>query len=143
MSIRSSTETETTTLPTSPPAWKLCLIELPPPNIYRFVDTAPHYEDIRTHGVNDVNINCYYGLVIAGISDLTRPAEQLSTSQTMALAATGCIWCRYSLVVIPKNYNLFSVNFFVATTQLYQLYRAFAHQRSLKEQEGTNTVKQV
>ncbi|KAK4881996.1 hypothetical protein RN001_005315 [Aquatica leii] len=77
-----------------------------------------------------------WGLVVAGIGDLRRPAEQLSVPQTVALAATGCIWCRYSLVVIPKNYNLFSVNFFVAATQLYQLYRAIGYQRSLKQQEN-------
>ncbi|KAB0789956.1 hypothetical protein PPYR_04002 [Photinus pyralis] len=71
-----------------------------------------------------------WGLVIAGISDLQRPAEKISLAQTSALAATGVIWCRYSLVIIPKNYNLFSVNFFVALTQLYQLSRAIQYQRS-------------
>lgn len=65
-----------------------------------------------------------WGLVIAGIGDLTRPAEALSIPQTLALAATGVIWSRYSLVIIPKNYSLFSVNLFVAGTQLFQLYRA-------------------
>lgn len=61
---------------------------------------------------------------MAGIADLTRPAEKISPAQTVALAATGVIWSRYSLVIIPKNYSLFSVNVFVAFTQLYQLYRA-------------------
>lgn len=78
-----------------------------------------------------------WGLVIAGISDLTRPANQLSLQQTTALAATGLIWSRYSLVIIPKNYSLFSVNVFVAVTQCYQLYRAYRYQQSLKE---TNKV---
>ncbi|KAF2885512.1 hypothetical protein ILUMI_20662 [Ignelater luminosus] len=73
-----------------------------------------------------------WGLVIAGIGDLARPADKLSVPQSAALAATGVIWSRYSLVIIPKNYSLFSVNVFVATTQLYQLYRAFRHQQSLK-----------
>lgn len=71
-----------------------------------------------------------WGLVIAGIGDLQRPAEKISIGQTSALAATGVIWCRYSLVIIPKNYTLFSVNFFVAITQLYQLSRAIRYQRS-------------
>lgn len=61
---------------------------------------------------------------MAGIADLTRPADKISPAQTAALAATGVIWSRYSLVIIPKNYSLFSVNVFVAFTQLYQLYRA-------------------
>jgi hypothetical protein len=74
-----------------------------------------------------------WGLVIAGIGDLTRPAEKLSVQQSAALAATGVIWSRYSLVIKPKNWSLFSVNVFVAGTQLYQLYRAFSYQRSLKE----------
>ncbi|KAI4459482.1 hypothetical protein MML48_6g00008261 [Holotrichia oblita] len=65
-----------------------------------------------------------WGLVIAGISDLRRPVDQLSIAQSASLAATGVIWSRYSLVIIPKNYGLFSVNVFVAMTQLYQLYRA-------------------
>ena len=44
-----------------------------------------------------------WGLVIAGISDLTRPADKLSLPQTVALASSGFIWSRYSLVIIPKK----------------------------------------
>ncbi|RZC38571.1 MPC domain containing protein [Asbolus verrucosus] len=76
---------------------------------------------------------CKWGLVIAGLSDLvTRPADKLSIPQTTSLAITGVIWSRYSLVIIPKNYNLFSVNVFVALTQLCQLYRALDYQRQHK-----------
>ncbi|XP_063850921.1 mitochondrial pyruvate carrier 2-like isoform X2 [Scylla paramamosain] len=64
-----------------------------------------------------------WGLVIAGLGDLARPAEKLSASQSTALAATGTIWSRYSLVIIPKNWYLFSVNMFVAGTGIYQLCR--------------------
>ncbi|EDS38555.1 conserved hypothetical protein [Culex quinquefasciatus] len=71
-----------------------------------------------------------WGLVIAGLSDLRRPADQLSVSQSASLAATGLIWSRYSLVIIPKNYGLFSVNLFVAFTQLAQLYRAWDYART-------------
>ena len=35
------------------------------------------------------------------------------------------IWSRYSLVIIPKNFNLLSVNMFVAWTGLYQLFRIY------------------
>ncbi|CAG9765162.1 unnamed protein product [Ceutorhynchus assimilis] len=80
-----------------------------------------------------------WGLVIAGIADLKRPAENISPPQTMALAATGVIWSRYSLVIIPKNYNLFSVNVFVAITQLYQLYKAISYQRSLASKRPTTS----
>lgn len=73
-----------------------------------------------------------WALVIAGIGDLARPAEKLSASQSTALAATGIIWSRYSMVIIPKNYNLFSVNIFVALTGLYQLLRIYRYQQTLK-----------
>lgn len=35
-----------------------------------------------------------WGLVAAGLKDLARPAEKLSVSQNVALAATGFIWVR-------------------------------------------------
>lgn len=76
-----------------------------------------------------------WGLVVAGIGDLNRPAEKLSVSQSGALAATGLIWSRYSLVIIPKNWSLFSVNVFVAATSIYQLARAYKYQQSLKQNE--------
>lgn len=74
---------------------------------------------------------------MAGLKDLSRPAEQLSVPQAASLAATGIIWSRYSLVIIPKNYGLFSVNVFVALTQCIQLYRAFSHSQSQKKVETT------
>ncbi|KAF2361864.1 Mitochondrial pyruvate carrier [Trinorchestia longiramus] len=74
-----------------------------------------------------------WGLVIAGLGDLTRPAEKLSFSQSGALAATGLIWSRYSLVIIPRNMNLFAVNTFVASTGCYQLFRIFKYNQEQKE----------
>ncbi|VDP02298.1 unnamed protein product [Schistosoma margrebowiei] len=62
-------------------------------------------------------------LVIAGLADINRPVQNVSLYQSAALAATGIIWSRYSMVIIPKNYNLLSVNAFVALTGLYQLAR--------------------
>ncbi|KAI8921522.1 hypothetical protein BC831DRAFT_458489 [Entophlyctis helioformis] len=73
-----------------------------------------------------------WGLVIAGLGDLQRPAEKLSLMQTSALAATGLIWSRYSLVITPKNYNLFSVNIFVGAIGMYQLFRIWSYNQSLK-----------
>jgi hypothetical protein len=74
-----------------------------------------------------------WGLVIAGLGDLSRPAEKLSLTQTAALAATGVIWSRYSMVslpslikvISPKNWNLFAVNIFVGGIGLYQLSRIY------------------
>jgi len=73
-----------------------------------------------------------WSLVIAGLGDLSRPAEKLSLNQSAALAATGTIWARYSLVIIPKNYSLFAVNLFVALTGYLQLGRAAHYQYSMK-----------
>lgn len=70
--------------------------------------------------------------MIAGLNDIRRPADQLSVGQSGSLAATGIIWSRYSLVIIPKNYGLFSVNVFVALTQVYQLYRAFTFKKKVE-----------
>lgn len=68
-----------------------------------------------------------WSLVIAGLGDAARPAEKLSLNQSLALSATGLIWSRYSLVIIPKNYSLFAVNVFVASTGLSQLYRIWRY----------------
>lgn len=62
-------------------------------------------------------------LVAAGIKDLSRPADKLSVSQNVALAATGMIWVRYSLVITPINYSLAAVNACVGISGLTQLYR--------------------
>jgi mitochondrial pyruvate carrier 2 len=71
-----------------------------------------------------------WGLVIAGLADLQRPADLISVPQSSALAVTGVIWSRYATQIIPVNYNLLSVNVFVGATGIYQLYRAYSHQRA-------------
>ncbi|KAI1294953.1 Mitochondrial pyruvate carrier 2 [Halotydeus destructor] len=68
-----------------------------------------------------------WGLVVASISDMGRPVENVSVAQTSSLAATGFIWSRYSLVITPKNWGLFSVNLFVGLSNLYQLGRVYVH----------------
>ncbi|CAL4119682.1 unnamed protein product, partial [Meganyctiphanes norvegica] len=73
-----------------------------------------------------------WSLVIAGLGDIARPAEKLSGKQSTSLAATGTIWSRYSLVIIPKNWALFSVNVFVALTGFYQLGRIYNHEQEQK-----------
>lgn len=73
-------------------------------------------------------------LVAAGVKDLSRPADKLSVSQNVALACTGFIWVRYSLVITPINYSLAAVNFFVGSTGLMQLGR-LAHYRYTHPEE--------
>lgn len=71
-----------------------------------------------------------WGLVIAGIADYARPAEKLSPAQSTALTATGFIWSRYSMVIVPKNWLLFSVNIGLGITGLNQLGRIWWYRRT-------------
>ncbi|KAI9005137.1 mitochondrial pyruvate carrier [Hyaloraphidium curvatum] len=70
-----------------------------------------------------------WALVIAGLADLKRPADKLSVSQSVSLAATGTIWSRYATVITPVNYSLMFVNIFVAGTGFYQLFRIWDWRR--------------
>jgi len=69
-------------------------------------------------------------LVGAGLKDINRPAANLSIPQNLALAATGFIWVRYSLIITPVNYSLAAVNFFVGVTGTYQLARAWNYRQT-------------
>ncbi|KAG8987976.1 Mitochondrial pyruvate carrier 2 [Tulasnella sp. JGI-2019a] len=73
-----------------------------------------------------------WALVAAGVKDLSRPAEKLSVSQNVALAATGFIWVRYSFVITPVNYSLAAVNFFVGMSGATQLARIWDYRRKLE-----------
>jgi len=73
-----------------------------------------------------------WALVFAGLSDYFRPPEKLSLNQSASLMVTGIIWSRYSMVVIPKNWLLFSVNISLGLTGLFQVGRILNYQRSLE-----------
>ncbi|XP_002156260.1 mitochondrial pyruvate carrier 2 isoform X1 [Hydra vulgaris] len=75
------------------------------------------------------------GLVIAGLSDLKRPVEKLSFSQSLSLGLTGCIWSRYCTVIIPVNWYLFSVNLFLGGVGATQCCRVLLYRQEL-EKEG-------
>uniref|UniRef100_A0A0C9RRY0 Mitochondrial pyruvate carrier n=1 Tax=Wollemia nobilis TaxID=56998 RepID=A0A0C9RRY0_9CONI len=68
-----------------------------------------------------------WGISLANIADFEKPPEKLSYPQQIAVTCTGLIWSRYSLVITPKNWNLFSVNVVMAGTGLYQLSRKLMH----------------
>ncbi|KAE8159349.1 hypothetical protein BDV40DRAFT_273468 [Aspergillus tamarii] len=72
-----------------------------------------------------------WSLVIAGISDLGRPAEKLSLTQNAALTATGAIWTRWCMIITPKNYLLAAVNFFLGCVGVVQVGRIYNYRRSL------------
>lgn len=73
-----------------------------------------------------------WALVIAGIADLARPAENLSLTQNAALTATGIIWTRWCLIIKPKNYLLAAVNFFLGIVGIVQVSRILIHRSSQK-----------
>ena len=79
-----------------------------------------------------------WGLVLAGISDMSRPVEKVSATQSLSLLATGLVWTRWSFVIIPKNYLLASVNAFLALTAGIQVGRVVNYR--LKEGDS---VKQM
>lgn len=79
-----------------------------------------------------------WGLVIAGISDMQRPPNKISATQTLSLLATGLVWARWSFVITPKNYLLASVNIFLAGTAGYQISRIVNYRL-----ENGDTKKQV
>ncbi|KAH8271691.1 hypothetical protein KR044_001184 [Drosophila immigrans] len=71
-----------------------------------------------------------WGLVLAGLGDLlNRPPQVISLNQASILAATGLIWSRYSVVIIPKNYSLLAVNMVVFATQGWLVVKALRWRR--------------
>ncbi|RFU74774.1 upf0041 domain protein [Trichoderma arundinaceum] len=76
-----------------------------------------------------------WALVLAGISDLARPAEKLSFAQNFSLTCTGIIWTRWCFVIKPKNYLLAAVNFFLALVGITQITRIGMHEMSKKDAE--------
>ncbi|KAL2758493.1 hypothetical protein ACRALDRAFT_1068801 [Sodiomyces alcalophilus JCM 7366] len=73
-----------------------------------------------------------WGIVLAGISDFFRPAENLSVTQNGALTATGLIWTRWCFIIKPRNILLAAVNFFMGVVGVIQLTRIFIHEQSKK-----------
>ncbi|PFH35535.1 WD-40 repeat protein [Besnoitia besnoiti] len=76
-----------------------------------------------------------WGICIANLVDMKKQKiENTSVPQQTAVALSGIIWSRYSTVITPKNWNLFSVNMAMAITGSIQLYRVFMHH--LNEEEA-------
>ncbi|KAH8885753.1 UPF0041-domain-containing protein [Thozetella sp. PMI_491] len=74
-----------------------------------------------------------WALVLAGIADFARPAENLSLTQNAALTATGLIWTRWCLIIKPKNYLLAAVNFFLGIVGVVQVSRIVSYNSSQKK----------
>ncbi|MCJ1297695.1 Mitochondrial pyruvate carrier 2 [Hypocenomyce scalaris] len=78
-------------------------------------------------------------VVLAGASDFTRPAENLSVTQSIALTCTGAIWTRWCFVIKPKNILLATVNALLGCVGVIQVSRILMHQRNVTN----STVPQV
>ena len=79
---------------------------------------------------------------LANLADLQRSPETLSLPQQIAIAATGLVWSRYSMVINPVNWNLLSVNIFMAGTGLYQLARIATHDPTSEAKEDTQAAEE-
>ncbi|XP_010862325.1 mitochondrial pyruvate carrier 2-like [Esox lucius] len=78
---------------------------------------------------------CKWGLVVAGLADMTRPAQKLSVFQSGVLMTTGVLWSRWSLVIIPKNWFLFCCNCSLAASGATQLFRIWMYNQEVKRQQ--------
>ncbi|EOD44807.1 putative upf0041 domain protein [Neofusicoccum parvum] len=84
-----------------------------------------------------------WGLVLAGVADFFRPAENLSLSQNMALTATGAIWTRWCFIIKPRNLFLAAVNFFLGCVGLIQTSRILMWRSSQKGDSLSQEAKQA
>jgi len=82
-----------------------------------------------------------WGLVLAGVADFARPAENLSLTQNLALMGTGAIWTRWCLIIKPKNVFLATVNFFLFCVGSTQVARVLLWRRSQGELPTTDEIK--
>ncbi|KAL7087982.1 hypothetical protein ACP275_13G102000 [Erythranthe tilingii] len=68
-----------------------------------------------------------WGITVANVADFSKPPDTLSYPQQLAVGLSGLIWSRYSTIVTPKNWNLFSVSLGMSATGIYQLARKARH----------------
>ena len=64
-----------------------------------------------------------WGLVIAAMLDVNKPAERISKNMTITLFFYSCMFMRFAWRVEPRNILLFTCHFSNATMQLYLLKR--------------------
>lgn len=62
---------------------------------------------------------CKWLITFANIGDTKKPAEYISANQQFVIAVSGLIWVRYSMVCVPRNWNLGSGNLFMSMTGFY------------------------
>lgn len=74
-----------------------------------------------------------WGISLANLADMQKPAENISYPQQLAVTATGIIWSRFSTQITPVNYNLLAVNVAMAVTGISQLTRKLRHDYGSKD----------
>ncbi|XP_053991840.1 uncharacterized protein LOC128883475 [Hylaeus volcanicus] len=70
-----------------------------------------------------------WGITLANLADMGCSPQKISWETQLAITATGLIWSRFSLVITPKNWNLFSVNVLMAGSGMYQLFRVYKYKQ--------------
>ncbi|CAN8068503.1 unnamed protein product [Agarophyton chilense] len=66
-----------------------------------------------------------WGISIAAMKDMTKPAEKVSPNMTIALCVYSLLFMRFALKVQPKNYLLFACHATNEVAQCYQLQRVY------------------
>eukprot|EP00916_Digyalum_oweni_P014453 GHVL01023702.1.p1 GENE.GHVL01023702.1~~GHVL01023702.1.p1 ORF type:complete len:111 (+),score=4.25 GHVL01023702.1:86-418(+) len=71
-----------------------------------------------------------WGFVVAGLSDMTKPPDVISTRMTGVLCIYSCLFMRFAWMVQPRNMLLFACHFCNEGVQLTQLARKGIHEFS-------------
>jgi mitochondrial pyruvate carrier 2 len=66
-------------------------------------------------------------LSATNIIEYKKPVDTITGPQQGALALTGLIWARYSMVITPVNYSLATVNLALFTTGSYHIARKYVY----------------
>eukprot|EP00033_Pygsuia_biforma_P003051 GCRY01003353.1.p1 GENE.GCRY01003353.1~~GCRY01003353.1.p1 ORF type:complete len:128 (+),score=0.76 GCRY01003353.1:163-546(+) len=74
-----------------------------------------------------------WGMAIAGFSDLTRPVDKLSISQSCSLMATGGVWTRFCFTIQPRNWSLIACNVFLCAAGSSQVFRKLKYDWDTKK----------
>ncbi|XP_034128866.1 mitochondrial pyruvate carrier 4 [Drosophila guanche] len=68
-----------------------------------------------------------WSVALAGLCDvLNRQPRIISKNQTLALALSGVVWARWSMVIRPRNYNFMACNAVMFATQALLLWRSIS-----------------
>ena len=77
-----------------------------------------------------------WGFVIAGLADLQKPMERVSSQMTLTLMAYSAMFMRFAWRVAPRNYILFACHAcnFTAQTTLFAKKMAWVRQQEADKQ---------